>query len=402
MELIIDIFNYSLTAILIGVCGAWIFLIKSMTDSFRLTPYLDKFENTSKSFPKVSIILPARNEEEFIGKCLDSLIQQDYENYEIIVIDDSSNDTTGEIISEYAKKYSKIIPVSARPKPDGWMGKNWACMEGYRKATGELLLFTDADTKHSKNVLSLAVSHLISFNLDALSAIPKMLTFDFWTKITLPMISTFLHTRFSALNVNNPSKKTGYFFGSFFILKKKTYEEVGMHEGVKQEIIEDGALGKKVKELGYKMKMVRGDHLIDAVWARDRITLWNALKRLMVPLYLQSGKIAIGIFFAVLFLLFIPFPIFAASVLLPAEDTSAKMLCISAAIASILIYIGAIIEVKIGLKLRLVHAFFAPLGGLVVVLGFLSGLIQAKSDSSITWKERTYSMKDHTQNSISV
>ncbi len=216
------------------------------------------------------------------------------------------------------------------------------------------------------------------------------------------MISTFLHTRFSALNVNNPSKKTGYFFGSFFILKKKTYEEVGMHEGVKQEIIEDGALGKKVKELGYKMKMVRGDHLIDAVWARDRITLWNALKRLMVPLYLQSGKIAIGIFFAVLFLLFIPFPVFAVSVLLPAEDTSSKMLCISAAIASILIYIGAIIEVKIGLKLRLVHAFFAPLGGLVVVLGFLSGLIQAKSDSSVTWKERTYSMKDHTQNSISV
>ena len=175
-----------------------------------------------------------------------------------------------------------------------------------------------------------------------------------------------------------------------------------MHEGVKQEIIEDGALGKKVKELGYKMKMVRGDHLIDAVWARDKITLWNALKRLMVPLYLQNGKIAIGIFFAVLFLLFIPFPIFAVSILLPAETISAKMLCISAAIASILIYTGAIIEVKIGLKLRLVYALFAPLGGLVVVLGFLSGLIQAKSDSSVTWKERRYSLKDHTQNSISV
>ncbi|MCH7876678.1 MAG: glycosyltransferase [Thaumarchaeota archaeon] len=402
MEWIIDVFNYALTAILIGVCGAWIFLIKSMVDSFRLTPYLDKFENTSKSSPKVSIILPARNEEEFIGKCLDSLIKQDYENYEIIVIDDSSNDATGKIISEYAEKYSKIIPVSARPKPEGWMGKNWACMEGYRKATGELLLFTDADTKHSKNVISLAVAHLISFDLDALSTIPRMLTFDFWTKITLPMISTFLHTRFSALNVNNPSKKTGYFFGSFYILKKNTYEQVGMHEGVKQEIIEDGALGKKVKELGYKIKMVRGEHLIDAVWARDKSTLWNALKRLMVPLYLQSGKIAIGIFFAVLFLLFIPFPVFAISASLPTETTSTKILCITAAIASILIYIGAIIEVKIGLKLRFVHALFAPLGGLVVVLGFLSGLLHAKSISSVTWKERTYSMKEHTQNSISV
>ncbi len=402
MDLILDIFNYTLTAILIGVCVAWIFLLKSMLDSFRLTPYLDKFENTSKTNPKVSIILPARNEEEFIGKCLDSLIKQDYENYEIIVIDDSSEDKTGEIISEYAKKYPKIIPVSARPKPDGWMGKNWACMEGYGKATGELLLFTDADTKHAENVITLAVSHLNSFSLDALSAIPKMLTFDFWTNITLPMISTFLHTRFSALNVNNPAKKTGYFFGSFFILKKTTYQEVGTHEGVKQEIIEDGALGKKVKEAGYKMKMVRGEHLIEAIWARDKGTLWNALKRLMVPLYLQSGKIAIGVFFAIVFLLFAPFPIFAISTSFPIESTSAKILCITSAIASVLIYIGATIEVKIGLKLKLAYAIFAPLGSLVVVLGFLSGLLQAKRTSSVTWRGRSYSMKDHSQSSISI
>ena len=402
MELLIEVFNYILAAILIGICGTWVFLIKTMMDSFRLTPYLDKFENTSQLTPKVSIILPARNEEEFIGRCLDSLIEQDYEHYEIIVIDDSSEDTTGKIISEYAKKQSKIIPVSARPKPDGWMGKNWACMEGYRKATGELLLFTDADTNHSKNVISLAVAHLISCNLDALSVIPKMLTFDFWTNITLPMISTFLHTRFSALNVNNSSKKTGYFFGSFFILKKNTYEEVGMHEGVKQEIIEDGALGKKVKESGYKMKMVRGEHLIEAVWARDKSTLWNALKRLMVPLYLQSGKIAIGIFFAVVFLLFVPFLIFAIYASLPIETTSTKMLFIASTVASILIYIGAIIETKFGLELRLIHALFAPLGSLVVILGFLSGLLQAKSTSSVTWRGRRYSMKDHTQNSISV
>jgi len=402
MEIIYDIFNYSLTAILIGICGAWIILIKSMIASFRLTPYLDKFENKSKSTPKVSIILPARNEEDFIGKCLDSLIKQDYPNYEIIVINDSSEDSTGKIISEYAKKNSKIIPVTAKAKPDGWMGKNWACMEGYQKATGELLLFTDADTKHSENVISLAVAQVFSFNLDALSAIPKMVTFDFWTNITLPMISTFLHTRFSALNVNNPSKKTGYFFGSFFIMKKETYEKVGMHEGVKQEIVEDGALGKKVKESGYKIRMVRGDHLIDAVWARDKGTLWNALKRLMVPLYLQNGKIAVGIFFAVLFLLFIPFPILATSIVLPSENISEKILLIASAISSILIYTGAIIEVKMGLGLRTIYALFAPLGSLTVVLGFLSGLIQAKGKSAITWRGRSYSMKDHNQNSISI
>ena len=402
MELIFDIINYSVSIILIAICGSWVFLIKSMIDSFRLTPYLDKFENKSKSTPRVSVILPARNEENFIKKCLDSLTKQNYQNYEVIVIDDSSDDSTGKIISEYAKNNSKVIPVTAKPKPEGWMGKNWACMEGYRKATGELLLFTDADTTHAEKVISLSVAHLISFNLDALSTIPKMLTFDFWTKITLPMISTFLHTRFSALNVNNPSKKTGYFFGSFFIMKKDVYEKVGMHEGVKNEIIEDGALGKKVKEAGYKMKMVRGEHLIDAVWARDKGTLWNALKRLMIPLYLQSGKIAIGIFFAVLFLLFIPFPVLATSIVLPTETISSKILCVSAAIASILIYIGAVIEVKVGLELKTRYALFAPLGSLVVVLGFLSGLIQAKGTSSISWRGRTYSMKDHSQNSISV
>ena len=400
--MILEIFNYSLTAILIGICGAWIFLIKSIIDSFRLTPYLDKFENTTESNPKVSVILPARNEEEFINKCLDSLIDQDYKNYEIIVIDDSSEDDTQKIIFQYAEKHSKVIPVIARPKPVGWMGKNWACMEGYKKATGDLLLFTDADTKHSKNVISLAVGHLVSSNLDALSAIPKMITFDFWTKITLPMISTFLHSRFSALNVNNPAKKTGYFFGSFFIIKNEAYQNVGMHEGVKHEIIEDGALGKKVKDAGHKMKMVRGEHLIDAVWARDRTTLWNALKRLMIPLYLQSGKIAIGIFFAVIFLLFVPFPIFALSASIQSEEMSAKILCISAATASLLIYTGAIIEAKIGLHLRLIHALFAPLGSLVVVLGFLSGLLQAKRNESVMWRGRTYSMKDHTQNSISI
>ena len=104
MELITDIIIYAVTAILIGICGAWVYLIKSMIETFTLTPYLDKFENTNNLTPKVSIILPARNEEKYLAKCLDSLIDQDYQNYEIIVIDDSSEDSTGKIIAEYVKK----------------------------------------------------------------------------------------------------------------------------------------------------------------------------------------------------------------------------------------------------------------------------------------------------------
>ena len=402
MNLILDVFNYILVAILIGVSSTWVILIKSMIMTFHESPFLDKFEKKDHVKPKVSIILPARNEEKFIDKCLVSLLNQDYDNYEIIVINDSSEDSTGDLIKKYAKKYSKIIPVDANPKPVGWVGKNWACMEGYKKATGELLLFTDADTKHANSVISLAVSHLLSLELDALTVIPRMLCLDLITKITLPMISTFLHTRFSALRVNDKSKNTGYFFGSFFIIKKTTYDSVGTHEGVRQELIEDGALGKKVKESVFKMRMVRGEHLIDAVWARDINTLWNALKRLMVPFYLQNAKLAVASSIGVLFLLFMSFPIFAYSVILFNDTTSSLVLVVIAGIASALVYTGAILDATKGLDLGIKYALLAPIGGFVVAGGFFAGLIQAKSKDAVSWRGRTYSMKGQTQRSINV
>ena len=254
VDVFIDVFNFIFTAILVGVFLAWLSLLHSMYQSFTKTPFLDIFENKSRTTPKVSVILPARNEEDFISKCLETLSLQDYKDFEVIAIDDSSEDKTAEIIAKFAKDNSKIIHVSAREKPEKWMGKNWACMEGFKKATGEIMLFTDADTKFEKNVITLAVAHLQSENLDALTVIPRLRCIDRITKITLPMLSTFLHSRYSALNVNNPKKKVGYFFGSFFIIKRKVYEEIGTHEKVKQEIIEDGALGKITKESGYALK----------------------------------------------------------------------------------------------------------------------------------------------------
>ena len=402
MNLALDIFNYIFVAILIGVSATWIFLIKSMFRTFQETPFLDKFKKKIHEKPKVSIILPARNEEKFIGGCLDSLVNQDYIDYEIMAINDSSDDSTGTIIKKYAKKFPKLIYVDAKPKPEGWVGKNWACMEGYKKATGDLLLFTDSDTKHTTSVISLAVSHLLSLELDALTVIPKMLCLDSITKITLPIISVFLHTRFSALRVNDTSKNTGYFFGSFFIIKRSTYDSVGTHEGVKKELIEDGALGKKVKESGFKMRMVDGRHLVDAVWARDFFTLWNALKRLMIPLYLQNAKTAVGISFAVLFLLFMPFPLLAYSAIFLNIETSSSVLFVIASIASVLVYTGGILDAAKGVGSGIKYSLFAPIGCFIVVCGFFAGLIQATSKHAVSWRGRTYYMKDQIQKSINV
>ena len=384
---------------MLGVCATWVVLIRGVVQSVRMTPRLDGSPKHPTP-PKVSVILPARNEEAYIDRCLQSLLAQDYPDYEIIAINDSSEDATGDIIKKHAAQDPRIVPVDARTKPDGWMGKNWACMEGYGKATGDLLLFTDSDTTFARNAISMAVGRLEADGLDALTAVPHIRADDSWTKATLPALSMFMHTQFSPLKVNDPKKKTGYFFGCFFIMARETYEEVGTHHGVRQEIIEDGALGRKMKYMGYKIKMLQADDMIDAVWARDGPTLWHALKRLMIPLCLHNGKMAVGILVGVLFILFMPFPLAAYSTLFGADLPAAVLQATSLA-ASALAFCGAVIESKIR-RINLARALTCPVGGAVVVAGFLAGIIQAKRKNSVMWRGRRYTLKDSAQSPINI
>ena len=429
-DIAISVILYVISGMMICIIGAWVYLLRSMTATFYNVPYLEmpainntqqkqthpnitstseqddscnpRSDSSDVSQPFVSVIIPARNETNYIKRCLDSLASQSYDNYEIIAIDDSSDDDTFEIITRCAKDHPElIIPVSARPKPDDWMGKNWACIEGYQKAKGDLLLFTDADTHHDPDVIALAVRYFHANKLDALTVMPKMLAPDFWVKSALPMISVFLHTRFSALKVNDPNSKTGYFFGSFFILKRQTYRSIGTHKSVRGEVIEDGALGRKTKEAGYKMRMVKGEHLIDAIWARNFDTLWHALKRLIIPLRTQNGfAMTLGIVIAVAFLLFAPFLALGVGVFALLLDGSLELtnvlsviiLICASSIACMLICTGAILESKTGLHIGSVYGLFAPLGGFVISAGFLAGLLG--SNPSVVWRGRQYTASD--------
>ena len=386
----LDVLYGVLAGIMICVAACWALLLRGIARSFLQVPRLGSVRGASDG-PAVSVILPARNEEGYIGKCLQSLAGQDYPRYEVIAVNDSSDDATESIISGYAAKCPRIKLVNARPKPDGWMGKNWACMEGYEKASGEILLFTDADTVLAPGTMSAAVGLLQAESLDAVTAMPHIRADDFWTRITLPMISTFLHTRFSPINVNDPKKKTGYFFGSFFAMPRAVYEAAGTHRGVRLEIIEDGALGRKVKDMGYRLRMVRADDMIQAVWARDGPTLWNALKRLMVPLYLQSARAAAGAFAAVLFLLFLPFPLALYAIALDGGIIH-DVFRWGAVAASAMIFGGAIMEMGF-LKIRLYNALACPLGGAVVAAGFLSGMLGARRRNSVSWRGRRYTLQ---------
>jgi glycosyltransferase involved in cell wall biosynthesis len=402
MELALTITNLVLAAIMAGIFGVWLYFLTYMTKSFKQSPMLESFDWISVSrSPKVSVILPARNEGRYIARCLDSLLGQDYPNFEIIAINDSSTDGTGEIMKAYAANDLRVMHIDASPKPEGWTGKNWACYQGFLRARGELLIFTDADSKHLPSTMSLAVGHLMSENLEALTAVPRLICNDFWTKMTLPVLATFLHTRFSPIRVNDPNTKTGYFFGSFFIITRSTYEAIGTHEGVKEELVEDGALGGKVKASKFRMKMVRGESHIDAVWARDLPTLWQGLRRLMIPIYYQDKVNAYMMAMAVFFILFAPF---ASLPYLPvasfAGNTSFQILFVLQISAIALIMVTTAAQCRLAIFESPVYAFAAPLSGALISLSFMSAIADAKKKGAVSWRDRKYIISK-TQNPVS-
>ena len=403
MELALTITNLVLAAIMAGIFGVWLYFLTYMTKSFKQSPMLESFDWTSVSrSPKVSVILPARNEGHYIARCLDSLLGQDYPNFEIIAINDSSTDGTGEIIKAYAANDLRVMHIDASPKPEGWTGKNWACYQGYLQARGELLMFTDADSKHLPSTMSLAVGHLISENLEALTAVPRLICNDFWTKMTLPALATFLHTRFSPIRVNDPNTKTGYFFGSFFLITRSTYEAIGTHEGVKEELVEDGALGGKVKASKFRMKMVRGESHIDAVWARDLPTLWQGLRRLVIPIYYQDKVNAYMMAIAIFFILFAPF---ASLPYLPVAsfaggNISFQILFGLQISAIALIMVTTAVQCRLAIFESPVYAFAAPLSGALISLSFMSAIADAKKKGAVSWRDRKYIISK-TQNPVS-
>lgn len=391
------IINGILATIMFGICGTWVYFIAYMIKSFKQSPILEsRNKRLISKNPKVSVILPARNEERYIAKCLDSLLKQDYQNFEIIAINDSSTDRTMDIMYQYAAKSSLVVIVNSKPKPDAWAGKSWACYQGYLKATGDLFLFTDADTIHSPSAMSIAVELLIEENLDALTAIPRILCIDVWTRITLPLLSNFLHTRFSALRVNNPKTRTGYFFGSFFVINRRIYEAIGTHKAVRHELVEDGALGNRVKEGKFRMKMVRGESHIQAIWARDFKTLWDGLRRLMISIYSQDTNGACLMTIAVFFLLLEPFLLLPYSLLMytAINDLVTQILIVVNFATIFLIFLTNAIQSKFGVFEHPLYALASPLSSALISFCFISSIVDAKKRGAVSWRDRQYTINE--------
>ena len=388
------IFYFLFISLMAGIFFTWVYFLLSMIKSIKESPRLERIKNLKNTFPRVSIILPARNEERYIRRCIDSLIKQDYPDFEIVLVNDESSDKTLEIMNEYQNSYPDIKVLSVNRPNDDWIGKNWACYQGYLKSNGNLLLFTDADSYHSENTMSLAVQNINHYDLDAITIMPRLLSYDFFTKVTLPLLTTFMHTKFSPLKVNNEKSKLGYFFGSYFIIKRDTYEKVGTHKSVKHEIIEDGALGKKVKEGNFKLRMVRGERYVQAIWARNSSDLSKAMDRLLIPMFkenrLKSTLLSIALFFLMIFP-FMMIPLSLTLSILHPNQLNFVILLFATMILFILMLTN-LIQISYTLFFNKLYSLGFIIGALIIVSRFLVRIVISNRKSVVNWRDRIYNL----------
>src|SRR5215216_7053178 len=363
----------------------------------------------TQRFPLVSVILPARNEQDNIQKCLDSLLRQDYQNYEIIAVNDCSTDATGEILHKLSASNSerKITIIDLKHKPIGWLGKNWACFQGYKRSSGQILLFTDADTIHAPDTMSLAVRHMVDEKLDALTARPRITSDNTWTKIVLPFVWMVSHIAYSALKVNNPKSKTGFVFGGFYLITREAYESLGTHQSVKGEITEDLALGEKLKLGNHRLRMFLGEENIQASWALDFRSLHSAIQRTVVSAFrkqpiLTSASAALQAVMLILPWVVLPYSaywFFLSSYESEMLYTNGMLISILLLILDLLV-LGMIFISSFALsKLSLCQGAFSvllyvPASPLACFFIFgetiLSIIRAATNNDSIFWKGRTY------------
>jgi chlorobactene glucosyltransferase len=284
-------------------------------------------EPFSNSFPFLSIIVPARNEEQNIENCIKSLLAQNYPHFEVIAIDDNSTDNTLSILIDIKEKVSQSKPssqqslsssslltssssttntrlkiISLKDKPQDWKGKTWAMQQGYLQSKGDILLFTDADTTYiSTDALLLTVSYMQKEKLDALTSIILIELRDFMSKIVLPLWDVFsIYFDRDASKMNNPKSKVAYLLGAFIMIKRKVLEDIGTFESVRDAIQEDKVLGEHLKYRGFKVKFIKTYDLVSALWSRDPYTLWYGIERTLAPV-IKANKLKVSCNLLILF-----------------------------------------------------------------------------------------------------
>ena len=205
------------------------------------------------AFPGVSVILPVRNEEQRLAACLDSLLAQHYPALEIVVINDNSVDGTAAILADYARRNERLVVVNGEPLPPGWSGKSFACHQGIRAASGEYLLFTDADTLHSPESIAWAVRTVREQRADFLSAYVRQTLGSIGELVVVPTmyVMTALLLPLGLIPRKNSSLFT-FAVGQFMICRAQALRTVGGYERFRGSVVEDISMARELKKAGFK------------------------------------------------------------------------------------------------------------------------------------------------------
>jgi len=231
----------------------------------------------------ISAIIPARNEETAIARTVESVAAQP-EVAEVIVVDDQSSDGTAAILSDLAARIPKLKVLDAGGLPRGWVGKNHAASIGAAAASGDWLLFTDADTFHYPGAAHRALADAVDHDAVLVSYSPEQEMETFWERALIPFVYCRLAARFSFARVNDPRWPDAAANGQFLIIRRDVYEAVGGHTAIAGEILEDVALARRVKQRGFGIYFAAPAGVVRTRMYRSLGAMWQGWTKNLYPL----------------------------------------------------------------------------------------------------------------------
>jgi chlorobactene glucosyltransferase len=338
---------------------------------------------------RVSVLVPARNEERNIGRCVQSLLAQGHAPLEVLVLDDGSTDGTADIVTDMAERDPRLQLIEGRPLPQGWMGKNYACHQLAELAKGEWLLFADADTYHHPDALAWAVGAAEQNEADLLSLIPRTVTQTLGEDILLPIIPFGLLGCFPlALGARLRIPSLAMAVGPFMLFRRTAYDRVGGHRAVRGEIAEDVALAREVCRAGRRITILDGSEHVDVHFYCGFWESWHGLAK---SAFAALGyRLLPSLFMLALygFLFVWPAVLAVAGSLWDAVPMPALRL----AWATVALNAGLWYVVAIRFRLSWTIAFLYPLTVALVIVMMLDS-IRRSAFAGIGWKDRLYRLR---------
>ncbi len=338
--------------------------------------------------PLVSILIPARNEERNIRRCVSSFMKQDYKNIEIIVLDDNSNDGTASIVNELIKKDSRVRLISGLPLKKGWLGKSWACHQLSKAASGDYYIFTDADTLHYDSTVSRSLAALTANNLDGLSVYPKQITVTFHERMTVPFIIFAIITfipLFLLKKTKSPLFSTG--IGQFFMFTKQAYEKMGGHESVRSEILDDIHISKQIKKAGCKYMIFDGSDNIFCRMYTNLEEIKHGFSKVIFAAFDYNGFAEVVAMAAFLMIFLFPFFMLPLGIVF---EWSGPVIFYMIIQVFIILFIKIILSIRF--KIRIVDALLTPISICYMLSYAVRSYLTARVGKGIYWKGRTYNI----------